>query len=228
MSNPWYAFYPGDYGRDTAHLSLAEDGAYRRLLDYLYSTGRPIPAGGEQAFRICRAFYPPEQAAVTSVLSQFFFEEPDGLHNKRADVELAKSKQITADRVRAGQASALKRELAAKKAEVKREAKKGHLGKPTRVGSNVGSSVPTSVQHLSPQPQPQPQATANINATKRGGSFKSVLNLSAARSAKAMVMPEADRSERLKLLKDQEQTLQRREKSNCGEAKPAPIPGASS
>jgi hypothetical protein len=29
VSNQWYAHYPGDYGRDTAHLSLVEHGAYR-------------------------------------------------------------------------------------------------------------------------------------------------------------------------------------------------------
>jgi uncharacterized protein YdaU (DUF1376 family) len=137
MSNPWYPFYSGDYLRDTAHLSLAEDGAYRRLLDYCYSTGKPIPTSREQAFRICRAFTPIEQEAVSSVLTQFFFEKSDGLHNKRADVELAKIQEITAMRSRAGQESVRKRNA--------------------RSSTHVGTHEPTHVEHVLPQPQPQPQ-----------------------------------------------------------------------
>ena len=39
MARQWYSFYPGDYGRDTGHLSLIEHGAYRTLMDHYYATG---------------------------------------------------------------------------------------------------------------------------------------------------------------------------------------------
>lgn len=90
MANPWYAFYVGDYGRDTAHCSLIDDGAYRRLLDYYYATGRPLPRDIDQLFRICRAFTPAEQQAVHSVLKQFFVEDGDVYRQGRVDRELAK------------------------------------------------------------------------------------------------------------------------------------------
>jgi uncharacterized protein YdaU (DUF1376 family) len=128
----------GDYGRDTAHLSLVEDGAYRRLLDYCYSTGKPIPAHVEQVFRICRAFAAEEQAAVKSVLAQFFSEGSDGFRNHRVDQELAKSRQITEKRVKAGIASAQKRKS----------------NEPT----HVAADALTHVEHVLPQPQPQPQS----------------------------------------------------------------------
>ncbi|AUD03456.1 DUF1376 domain-containing protein [Spirosoma pollinicola] len=33
----WYPRYPGDYARKTAHLSLTEDGAYTKLMDWYYT-----------------------------------------------------------------------------------------------------------------------------------------------------------------------------------------------
>jgi len=84
----YYRHYIGDYGRDTAHLSLAEDGAYRRLLDHYYATEKPLPGTPEACYRICAAQTPAERAAVDSVLSQFF-ELDDGVyHNQRADREI--------------------------------------------------------------------------------------------------------------------------------------------
>jgi len=100
---------PGDYGRDTAHLSLTEDGAYRRLLDHYYSTGRPIPTNVEQVFRICRPFVPAEQETVRSVLQQFFTQESDGWHNHRVDRELDKAREISEKRSKAGKESGRKR-----------------------------------------------------------------------------------------------------------------------
>lgn len=80
----FYKRYPGDYIRDTAHLSLMEHGAYTLLLDHCYSTERSLPADPQALFRICRAFSPEEQAAVVSAADQFFPLGDDGLrHNAR-------------------------------------------------------------------------------------------------------------------------------------------------
>jgi len=81
----------GDYGRDTAHLSLAEHGAYALLLDHYYSTEMPLPADLVALNRLCRAFDKAEQRAVASVADMFFPIGPDGLrHNIRADREIPK------------------------------------------------------------------------------------------------------------------------------------------
>jgi len=88
----WYPRYPGDYMRDTAHLSLVQHGVYNVLLDHYYATGGPLPDSANDLIRICRAFTPEEQQAVKLVADQFFPINGDGLrHNKRADNEVAKS-----------------------------------------------------------------------------------------------------------------------------------------
>jgi uncharacterized protein YdaU (DUF1376 family) len=88
--NIWYAHYLGDYGRDTAHLSLIQHGAYRLLLDHYYATATPLPGDVTALYRICRAFDDAERKAVDFVVGQFFELHADGYHNGRADIELAK------------------------------------------------------------------------------------------------------------------------------------------
>src|SRR6266705_3141591 len=90
MMNAWYAHYPGDYGRDTAHLPLVQHGAYRLLLDHYYATSAPLPRDAAALYRICRAFNQSERDAVDCVVSQFFDLRDDGYHNARANMELAK------------------------------------------------------------------------------------------------------------------------------------------
>lgn len=81
----------GDYARKTAHLSLAEHGAYALLLDHYYANESPLPADHGALFRLCRAFDKREQSAVASVADAFFPVGPDGLrHNVRADEEIPK------------------------------------------------------------------------------------------------------------------------------------------
>src|SRR3990170_8047433 len=95
----WYWFYAGDYARDTGHLSLAEHGAYRLLLDHIYtSPSGHVPAEKDgdidAACRICRAQNGPERQTVNSVLRQFFRFNGTGYHNKRADSEIIRRDKI--------------------------------------------------------------------------------------------------------------------------------------
>jgi len=98
MVNAWVSWYYGDYMRDTGHLSLVEDGAYRRLLDHYYATRKPLPAIAEQLQRICRAVADEEKEAVLTIIQQFFILEGDGYHNRRADEEIAKALDISGKR----------------------------------------------------------------------------------------------------------------------------------
>lgn len=88
---PWF---PGDYLRDTLHLTWLEDLAYRRLLDIYYSTEKPLPGDEQKLFRMVRANVTEEQTAVRSVLDAFFSRSQGGLwHNTRADTEIRKRAQ---------------------------------------------------------------------------------------------------------------------------------------
>lgn len=80
----FYKRYPGDYARDTGHLSLMEHGAYTLLLDRYYSTGA-IPSDVREVYILCRAVSAADKRAVQKVLSEFF---PQG-RNARADKEIA-------------------------------------------------------------------------------------------------------------------------------------------
>lgn len=85
----WDPRYPGDYRRDTGHLSLAEHGAYCLLLDHYYSTDGELPVEHAALFRLCSAMTTEEQAAVGIVADQFFKTDDDGKRrNRRADRQI--------------------------------------------------------------------------------------------------------------------------------------------
>lgn len=90
MENPWYSFYIGDYARKTAHLSLLEHGAYRRLLDHYYALRAPLPADPTRLYRICGARSPAERKAVLLVASEFFIKTESLLRHERCDSEIEK------------------------------------------------------------------------------------------------------------------------------------------
>jgi uncharacterized protein YdaU (DUF1376 family) len=71
MSLQYYRFFPGDYARDTRHLSMMQHGAYRQLIDE-YMVHGPLPNDLQRLYRICSAFSAEERAAVEFILSEFF------------------------------------------------------------------------------------------------------------------------------------------------------------
>jgi uncharacterized protein YdaU (DUF1376 family) len=89
----YYPHHIGDYLRDTAHLTAIEDGTYRRMLDVYYASEKPLPLETHWVCRLVRARTSDEQAAVEEVLRQFFTKHADGWHNKRADLEIIKSRK---------------------------------------------------------------------------------------------------------------------------------------
>jgi uncharacterized protein YdaU (DUF1376 family) len=87
-----YPFHVGDYIADTAHLTIEEDIAYRRLLDHYYTTEKPLIGDVPMlARRVRMADY---AAVVRDVLNEFFkFDEQDECwHKQRCDEEIAKYK----------------------------------------------------------------------------------------------------------------------------------------
>lgn len=141
----WYPEYPGDYGRKTAHLSLAEHGAFLLLRQHYYSTGRPLPTNVGVLYRICRAFEGAERAAVDAVVAEFFTPEPDGYHNGRCDDELARRGDIREKR------------KAAVAARADRQATSAHTSAPTIVAT---VTVTSTVEER--------EAKASLGPRKRG------------------------------------------------------------
>jgi uncharacterized protein YdaU (DUF1376 family) len=86
----YYTWHPGDFIRDTSHLSPTEECFYRRLLDSYYATERALPGDATLVSRLARAGNLSEKRAVATVLKEFFELRDDGYHNKRADAEIAK------------------------------------------------------------------------------------------------------------------------------------------
>lgn len=84
----YYEHHLGDYMRDTAHLSITEDGAYRRLLDAYYIRERALPVDLRECYKLARAGSKLEREAVAYVLGEFFQLEEDGYHQRRADEEI--------------------------------------------------------------------------------------------------------------------------------------------
>jgi len=84
----YYSHHIGDYLSATAHLTLLEHGAYRRLIDVYYIHESPLPADKKQVYRLVGARTKEEKEAVDSVLDEFFTVLEDGWHQGRCDYEI--------------------------------------------------------------------------------------------------------------------------------------------
>lgn len=88
----FYKRFIGDIQAKTGGLTLAEFGAYDRLLDHYYSTEQPIAT--KEAYRICRAMSAGERGAVDAVLERFWDLTDDGYVQSKADEVIAKAKPL--------------------------------------------------------------------------------------------------------------------------------------
>ena len=97
----YYQFHIGDYKSHTSHLSVIEDIAYRRLLDFYYLHEKPI-----KQQNIARQIGMREhEQDVLTILDEFFLSSPEGFVHPRADKEIAKFKEFA----EAGKRGAAKR-----------------------------------------------------------------------------------------------------------------------
>lgn len=91
----YYPHHIGDYGSATAHLTMLEDAAYRRLIDWYYQAEAPIPADERAIFRRVRASSDDEREAVRAVLGEFFQLDPEAgvYRHRRCDAEIARAQE---------------------------------------------------------------------------------------------------------------------------------------
>ena len=94
----WFPFYPGDYLRDTGHLTAAEHGAYLLLLIHYMANGG-LPADERIIQRITK-LSAPNWARSRSTLRGLFSD--DTWRHERCDAELTKAIEIS--RVRSASA----------------------------------------------------------------------------------------------------------------------------
>ena len=85
----FYKRFPGDINIKTGHLTMAEFGAYDRLLDHYYATETPLPA--HRCYGIARALTPADRTAVDRVLVEFFRLTDAGWEQQRADEMIAEA-----------------------------------------------------------------------------------------------------------------------------------------
>lgn len=93
MQNPWFAFWLGDYARDTSQLSMTEHGAYINFMRHYYGTGKSIP--DSRRYFIAGAFSPEEQQACDAVLNEYFYQEDGHWLHERIEKELKTQKEIS-------------------------------------------------------------------------------------------------------------------------------------
>lgn len=104
----FFKLYIGDYQRDTAHLSIAEHGAFMLMLQHYYATEKPLPTG-KTLHRMLRAQDKEEREAIDSVAGQFWVVTEDGLVNDRASEEIGKARAQAETNARIARERAAKR-----------------------------------------------------------------------------------------------------------------------
>ncbi len=82
----YYQFNISDWALHTSHLTLEEEGVYRRILDHYYDTEKPIPKETQPVIRRLRLVN--HSVPFGLILAEFFHLEDDGWHNHRADIEI--------------------------------------------------------------------------------------------------------------------------------------------
>ena len=86
----WFKQHIGDHAAKAGHLSMLEEGAYRRLLDAYYVREKPLPLEVEKCCRLVRATTDEERAAVAYVLPELFQRCDEGWRDASADEVIAK------------------------------------------------------------------------------------------------------------------------------------------
>lgn len=114
MSEEWFPWYPTLYEADTLHLTVAQDGIYRRLIDWYMQKRRPLPNNAQALAAICRIGLA-EWEENAAVVLPFFRAKGAELHHKRCNEVLDQQDK------RSGQRS----EIAKKGAEARWSKSKG-------------------------------------------------------------------------------------------------------
>lgn len=112
----YYSHHIGDFNNATRHLTRVERSLYRDAIELYYDTESALTKDFEKLSRRLLANTAEEKAALRDVLNEFFTETDDGFIHERCDKEIAKYRENTSNKAKAGIASAEARKQ--KKADV--------------------------------------------------------------------------------------------------------------
>ena len=82
-----YPRHVGDYLKKTLGLTMAQDGAYTRAIDWYYVHEKPLPLKPE-VYGELRCLSKADRDAVNVVLARYFTETADGYRHNRCDEEI--------------------------------------------------------------------------------------------------------------------------------------------
>ena len=153
MSLAYFPMYADDFEADTAHLTLAEDGAYNRILRLCWRTpGCSIPSDRAWIYRRLRASSDEDKLVVDTVLDEFFTEDDGRFSNARLTREF----------------------IDAKNAHEKRKAAGAKGGKSKRLKTN--NKTPSNAIAKPKQPEPEPEPEPDIDVEDAGAGAPSDLS----------------------------------------------------
>jgi len=148
MSLPYFPMYPSDFEAKTSHLTIAEDGAYNRLLRICWMTpGCSMPADETWIMRRARAHSEDEQAAVRAVLDEFFTIEKGRYSNARLRKEWLAANDAHEKRRNAGS--------------------KGGKAKTLKTNESASSNAVAKPKQPEPEPEPEVKEDTNVSSKKR-------------------------------------------------------------
>lgn len=112
MSVPYFPLFPDDFEADTAHLTMAEDGAYNRLLRLQWrSPGCSLPDDLDWICRKVRARDDADRAMVSAVIDEYFTREDGRIFSRRLSREFVKATETFEKRSEAGSKGGKSRSL---------------------------------------------------------------------------------------------------------------------
>lgn len=118
MTLAYFPMFPADFDADTGHLSLAEDGAYNRLLRLSWRCPEAkMPDDLDWICRKSRAVTEDDRALIEAILAEFFTRKAGKVFSARLHKEWMQAHDAHSRRVLAGKsgghAKALKRNTSA-------------------------------------------------------------------------------------------------------------------
>lgn len=147
MSLPYFPMFPTDFEAKTSHLTLAEDGAYNRLLRLAWMTpGCSIPADRAWVYRRMRALTEADQAVVETVIAEFFKQADGRLSNARLTLEWLAANEAHERRKNAGA--------------------KGGKAKALKTNEMAPSNATPMLKQPEPEPEPEEERDKSLSVER--------------------------------------------------------------
>lgn len=140
MSLPYFPMFPTDFEAKTSHLTLAEDGAYNRLLRLMWMTpGCTLPADDAWIMRRMRVDQVTYDEVVKVVIDEFFTVENGRLSNAKLGRIFTETNEAHKKRVSAGS--------------------KGGKAKALKTNNSMSSNAKAMLKQPEPEPEPLREST---------------------------------------------------------------------